>query len=801
ADRVIGGEHRSCFLVVNMTSVLRPNQSLIPTQGTSMPAQIIRVNSVLIGGPFINACVSSCRMSGAFVDGDGRGCISLGLWVGRAGTATAIEIRWDRCNLCSLKDYDPDALDLGDGAKLDSDDEYGDAQAVPSKAGRPTRPVYRGSKLNATLQLLATHRHLAENSLETMSPGRTLLTRLACAASGVAGDLRRAPEKAMLLRGDIVLEDSAYRGRKTSRATIFGADAESEGADDDEDINLDEGEDEEMDLDTDGEEDVIDDDDDDDEEGDDGGERQAAAGRAGPRGRGGTAARAAAAAKRTTAFSNGTVESSEGEEGEQEEEEEEDEAFVGEGAEEDREMPNRRVRDRAGAVDWRDEREGQRARTSSKGSSRGAGDEFEALEAEYEALQEEDDKQLEALRHKGERDRVKGAAVRNQQVLYERTLEQRILLQKCLQASNGLPRPETYAALVAVEPEVREGYSQLAAAARDTLNQLLELQHTLMARIPAVTLMPSAGAEAATASGRLAKRRRPDTDGAAEVAAGVNNNDLDDSDLESLWQRVSARHEALAPFRDASLDSWHRRTVLSSGSGALRNSGLRALNQSISSQVQALMRDPAKFIKRTRLALSACPRVLCEPPRASTAVGLDPLGGDADGLSVGGRDGTAGTAAPTSSVAVDLTEEERDPETYDDSEFYQQLLKEFLDKGLAEGAAAAPKAAKKRKLVDRRASKGRKLRYHVQHMRCDSLLPNGMRRRFVLSRYRLLAHIAAQRLVFVFLFLTIGKTGGVHGTGPCSLTQTNPLSDSITDVTAGGAADDDSSVGSLDFSA
>lgn len=29
-------------------------------------------------------------------------------------------------------------------------------------------------------------------------------------------------------------------------------------------------------------------------------------------------------------------------------------------------------------------------------------------------------------------------------------------------------------------------------------------------------------------------------------------------------------------------------------------------------------------------------------------------------------------------------------------------------------AAGAPKAAKKRKLVDRRASKGRKLRYHVQ---------------------------------------------------------------------------------------
>ena len=43
------------------------------------------------------------------------------------------------------------------------------------------------------------------------------------------------------------------------------------------------------------------------------------------------------------------------------------------------------------------------------------------------------------------------------QALYERALEQRILLQRCLQASNGLPRPDTHAALVGTQPEVREG--------------------------------------------------------------------------------------------------------------------------------------------------------------------------------------------------------------------------------------------------------------------------------------------------------------------------------------------------------
>jgi hypothetical protein len=50
------------------------------------------------------------------------------------------------------------------------------------------------------------------------------------------GSCRRAPEKAMLLRGDIVLDDAAYRGRKTSRAAVFGGaedEDEEDGGDDD----------------------------------------------------------------------------------------------------------------------------------------------------------------------------------------------------------------------------------------------------------------------------------------------------------------------------------------------------------------------------------------------------------------------------------------------------------------------------------------------------------------------------------------------------------------------------------------
>ena len=56
-----------------------------------------------------------------------------------------------------------------------------------------------------------------------------------------------------------------------------------------------------------------------------------------------------------------------------------------------------------------------------------------------------------------------------------------------------------------------------------------------------------------------------------------------------------------------------------------------------------------------------------------------------------------------------------DPETFDDSEFYQQLLKEFLEASSIVGSAV-PASTKKRVKPprDRKGSKGRRLRYDVQ---------------------------------------------------------------------------------------
>lgn len=64
----------------------------------------------------------------------------------------------------------------------------------------------------------------------------------------------------------------------------------------------------------------------------------------------------------------------------------------------------------------------------------------------------------------------------------------------------------------------------------------------------------------------------------------------------SYWEQLSALEAQLAPFRDAALDRWHRKTLLSSGRSAMK-SNLRALNQSISQQVAGLMVDLPRAVE------------------------------------------------------------------------------------------------------------------------------------------------------------------------------------------------------------
>ena len=87
-----------------------------------------------------------------------------------------------------------------------------------------------------------------------------------------------------------------------------------------------------------------------------------------------------------------------------------------------------------------------------------------------------------------------------------------------------------------------------------------------------------------------------------------------------------------------------------------------------------------------------------------------------DGRAFLGGSGEGAAARPAAA--------EYDHETYGDAEFYNQLLKEFLEsKQLDAGNLTAGRGPKRRKVVDRRASKGRKLRYNVHEKLVNFMVP------------------------------------------------------------------------------
>ncbi|CAI0378761.1 unnamed protein product, partial [Linum tenue] len=273
---------------------------------------------------------------------------------------------------------------------------------------------------------------------------------------------------------------------------------------------------------------------------------------------------------------------------------------------------------------------------------------------------------LKNLKRHKEEDVLKGQAVKNQKTIWNRGLELRMLLQKAFPSSNRLPLEPVRSAFCNSEEEVRVAYDDLISSSKKTLESLVELQEALLEKNPSVSQ---------SSNGNVGKPVKKQSD---------DSKSLSDEDEE--WSKISQMHTRVAPFRNKSIDKWQRKTEVTTGVAAIRNK-LQAFNQNISEQVSAYMRDPSRMVKQMQL-------------RKSDVNIFGPV------------------SCFTASCFVFETHPDGDPELLDDTEFYKQLLKEFfeaLDPNSSEMAFYAVKRVqtKKRKEVERRASKSRKIRYNV----------------------------------------------------------------------------------------
>ncbi|KAG3120726.1 hypothetical protein PI124_g1425 [Phytophthora idaei] len=143
---------------------------------------------------------------------------------------------------------------------------------------------------------------------------------------------------------------------------------------------------------------------------------------------------------------------------------------------------------------------------------------------------------------------------------------------------------------------------------------------------------------------------------------------------DELWQEITTSNRAMLPQYSDILNTYTRKTDLAAGSKNNQAKKFKAVNQDILAQVESVLVDPQRVKRKAHAPLDV-------PEAEATG-------------------------------AEDLLDELM----YDDSDFYQQLLKEFIESGgggAGQDAMVIRTHRKKKKLVNRKASKGRQLRYTV----------------------------------------------------------------------------------------
>lgn len=244
----------------------------------------------------------------------------------------------------------------------------------------------------------------------------------------------------------------------------------------------------------------------------------------------------------------------------------------------------------------------------------------------------------------------KALHVRHQKMLWERFLEVQIYTKRLLSTTKTAT---TDGAADMDATAKAQAVAQLYAC----IDAVSSVQDKLC-NIPELTRPPSSG-DAASSK----KRKRT---------------------VDDVWADVSASNAAALPQYNEILNTYTRKTSLASGSSAgSQAKKFKAVNQDILAQVESVLADVQR-VKRKAHA-----------PVDRTASGH--------------------TSAEDNDDDND-DDDALDELMYDDSDFYQQLLKEFIESGGGSASADALHQRahrKKKKLVNRKASKGRALRYTV----------------------------------------------------------------------------------------
>ncbi|KUJ23160.1 TRAUB-domain-containing protein [Mollisia scopiformis] len=291
-------------------------------------------------------------------------------------------------------------------------------------------------------------------------------------------------------------------------------------------------------------------------------------------------------------------------------------------------------------------------------------DEKKSRRAELRKIMSEEQKTVVAtISQAAKADAEKGNAVKEQRKAFDSLLGVRMVLQKALVATNTMAVTEERDS----EEAANQPYEAAEEAAIKLWNTLDSIRHDL---------------QKTSTGSKSGQKRKREIDSAAPSSA--------------IWERMQGLEVAAIDNRQRTLEKWSSKVKGTAAMPVSRKLNPTANQQSITSVLQDQLASSDHLIQRTKIPRS------CAPVQRDSKV----------------------------------TE---DPNIYDDGNFYQMLLKELVDQRRVESLAnpvnsagktmqwTAVKEAKTRKVVDTKASKGRKMRFTVHEKLQNFMAPEDRR--------------------------------------------------------------------------
>jgi len=232
-------------------------------------------------------------------------------------------------------------------------------------------------------------------------------------------------------------------------------------------------------------------------------------------------------------------------------------------------------------------------------------DQFEESESEDD---DEDDGEERVVVRGSKRARQNPEHVKNQVSLWSELVGFRIRMQGLLTAAEKLPRDRDHAAFSKANPKIQKSVEANTKKIGDVLENLLELR-------------------ALTSKHYIAEK-------------DLQEISLPSGDTDAAWASISKTNKVMESMYMKTFDTWHRETIAKANGGMK----LKAINKTISDQLNMVMEGGAKIIQRAQMR-----------PAANAPIALEP-----------------------EEESQDTAETVHDEEVYNDTSFYQQLLVSFV---------------------------------------------------------------------------------------------------------------------------